>query len=360
MRFSKWILAFLLAFCVSPVFAEQAAVTTNAKGMIQRSSFSFAIGPTWNYWEGYGIDNGAFSAIRTSKLSNNYSNSVTQKPLGSSFLGPVAGAQIKLFYNYEIELPFLTMDNFLMRNNYVKFKGTAELSPVSMNLEASATISPLALLKFSAGARIGTGWSFFGLFNGLGRNVPGTNKILVEPLSGLIYSLYADGTFQFDTGAIIKGDWTHVLLVATGRILYYGNTGAKDTEAWLYEADEGENINGWKFQGTYVIGYQFPALVAPLKMVAVMFDSDTRISYNSSFYEPISTGGWGSDFTVWRITPIVNFSLSPTDSLTALCYFRNRADYSDSTIFNRYFTSKSIVGNYWHFYQLIFKWDHTF
>ena len=64
------------------------------------------------------------------------------------------------------------------------------------------------------------------VYNGL----DGYNNL--SPFKHWFTKFYAQGTFQFDTGAIIAGDWTHVQILYTYQAYYSAISGVPDGTVW--------------------------------------------------------------------------------------------------------------------------------
>ncbi|HOK00077.1 MAG TPA: hypothetical protein PLW34_11015 [Termitinemataceae bacterium] len=273
------------------------------------------------------------------------------RSLGSTW----GGAETKAVLSYTHSTPFLVGPG-LMANNAVTGKGSLELSPVSINGVGQCSLSPIAFLVFDAGAAIGTGWTA-GPFQGLGLN-PASNDVSLEltPFGGLVWRVWGAGTFQFDVAALFPGEWNHLVVVATAKVEYKAYTGAASHQAWLYEADGGENFNGTKFYGTYILGYQIPRLV---NFVGLMAESEEWIDGVRN-YSPMASGGWGSDFRFWLLSALLNFKFSQKDTLILLFQFKMDRDYTDATTRYRSFETRVFEAPYWYFNRIAFSYTHTF
>jgi len=304
--------------------------------------------------EGWGLTgDGAFAPISYSVVTPvNHVPNDPGRTLGTTW----GGAQAKASVSYALKYPFLTGDGPLFKSNSVEYKMSGELSPVSLNALASVTLTPIALLKLSAGAGAGTGW--YAGFNGLGRNLPGLDYDAPqhEPFSGVVYRMWMSATFQFDVGAVVPGKWNHIIMAAVPKLEYRAFTGAENSTAWQWEADDGENFNGFKYYGTYVLGYQLPFAV---NTVGVLLDTEQYIGSTASL-STMASGGWGSDFIKMNFGPLVNIALNDNSDLTVLFQLKNGRRYTDATIGNRYFEYREYESWYIALYRLALSYTVKF
>lgn len=274
------------------------------------------------------------------------------RTLGSTW----GGAEAKLAFSYSDSMPFL-VGSGLMKDNNLSGKASLELSPVSINAVGQVSLTPIAFLVFTGGAALGTGWTA-GPFQGLGLNPADNNVSGIEltPFGGLVWRVWGSGTFQFDLAALMPGEWNHVVVQAVGKVEYKAYTGAADGKAWLYEADGGENFNGAKFYGTYILGYQMPLMV---NFLGFMAESEEWIG-DVRDYSTMASGGWGSDFRFWQLGSLTNFQLGKNDSLLVLVQFKMARDYTDATTRNRSFETREYEAPYWYFNRIALSYTHKF
>ena len=306
--------------------------------------------------EGWGLSgDGAFAPISYSVIDTTSANHRAEDP-GRSLGTTWGGAEAKAVVSYSLKYPFLTGDGALFKTNSVEYKFSGEISPVSVNALASVTLTPIALLKLSAGAGAGTGW--YAGFNGLGRNLPGHtyDAPLKEPVSGIVYRMWMSATIQFDVGAVVPGKWNHIVVAAVPKLEYKGFTVVDNSTAWQWEADDGENFNGFKFYGTYVLGYQLPFAV---NTVAFLLDTEQYVGHTASL-STMASGGWGSDFIKMNFGPLVSITLSNNSDLTVLFQLKNGRRYTDATIENRYFEYRKYESWYISLYRLALSYTIKF
>jgi hypothetical protein len=306
--------------------------------------------------EGYGID-GGFAPVSYQKVPSDELDHHSNDP-GRSLGSTWGSAKGNAVFDHTITIPVLTGTGALTRGNNLSIRLGGELSPVSLNAVTEVKLTPIAFFNAAAGVKVGTGWSFFGLFNGLGRNLPGKEYTapLSEPLSGAVFDTWLSATVQFDLAAVWPGEWHHVVTQLTPSIHWRGFTGAGPETAWEYEADGGMNFNGFKFRGSYFLGYQMPIA---LDTVGFLLETSQYIG-EVGRRSPMSKGGWGSDFVELTFGPLANISFSDTFSLTMLTQFQNGRDYSDESIGNRYFEYREVEGVYIDLYRVVFITTFTF
>jgi len=302
--------------------------------------------------KGYGVSDGGFAPI-----------SYTPEPLPGSYfsvgnddgrdLGSGWGAaEIQALLIHRIKVPFLTGTGALTSGNNVSFAITGALSPVSTRLELRATLTPIAFLNVFAGAMLGTGWDI-GLFNGMGLNADGSGVPESASFQGVVLESWIGGTFQFDLAALVPGDWTHVVTLVSPKLQYAVFSGADRGEAWMWEADNGENFNGFMFYGTYFLGYQMPLV---LNTAGILLETEQNLGYVRNL-STMDSGGWGSDFVVITVGPVFNFTLSESSSLAVLFQFRRERLYDGTSIFANYYENRNYVGTYWDFYRIAFSYS---
>jgi hypothetical protein len=304
--------------------------------------------------KGYGVEDGGFAPTTydPQPLPGSYSAPTAfdeGRDLGSTW-GP---AEIQFLMTHKIRVPFLAGRGALSSGNNVTFSFTGAVTPVSTRLETRVNLTPIAFLDFFAGAMIGTGWDI-GLFNGMGLNADGTGNPESASFQGVVTESWIGGTFQFDLAALVPGDWMHVVTLVSPKLQYAWFSAADKGEAWMWEADDGENFNGFMFYGTYFLGYQMPLA---LDMVGLLLETEQNLGYVKDL-DAEDLGDWGSEYVQVTLSPVFSFNLSKTSSLAVLFQFRRERlyDESDDTIFANYFRNRNQVGTYWDFYRIAFSY----
>jgi hypothetical protein len=208
--------------------------------------------------KGFGVINGGFAPI-------SYSHEEPPGPLPPPDEGRDLGsgwgaAQPQVLLNHRIRVPFMTGNSSLAADNNILYKITGALPPVSARLELDTTFTPIAFFNINAGTMLGTGWDIR-IFNGMGLNADGTGIPESASFQGVVITPWVGATLQFDLGALVPGAWTHIVALANQKIMYSWFSGADRGEDWMFEADIGENFNGFKLYGRYFLGYQMPPVL---------------------------------------------------------------------------------------------------
>lgn len=209
------------------------------------------------------------------------------------------------------KVPVLNLDNPFMRDNNIKFKLGAELTPVTIEGKFNVVWTPLAFLEVYGGASIGSGWKLL-TWHGLSLNQNKAGKTHKTPVNfkKAFYSANFGGALQFDLGAIVKSDWTHIIARIDQYFLYKGVTGVGQLDSWVIMDDNGENRNGFTYCASYVLGYQMPL---PMNMIAF------RVETGKTFFKVpagIDKSTWGEDRVNMLFGPIISFK--PIDKLSIL------------------------------------------
>jgi hypothetical protein len=223
--------------------------------------------------------------------------------------------------NWSFTMPMLQGNNFLTRGNNLKTSVFYNIAPVSMNAGLDLILTPIAFAQIKAGASIGTGWNFPALDlapHAWGINRPqtdGAGLIEGKPFEAVISEFYGGAVLQFDVGAVVPGDWTHLLIQVYQGFSYRANNMAGPNDSWSHENDGGENRNAPRYYGSYVLGYQFPA-VPILDMAALMAEMD----YN--FYDTPNRHFFGDDRPLWTFSFLANAIFTKRFSATLAAQFR--------------------------------------
>ena len=243
--------------------------------------------------------------------------------------------EAKLSLIQSFAFPFMQGSGPLTSGNNITTVLSAEISPISVDGIAEVNWTPAAFFVLSGGAMAMSGWNM-ALGNGIGINKPidanagkpRKASIEGEAFAGLIWSGWGAGTLQFDLGAVIPGDWTHVLFQTRQEFRYSAYTGAASGEPWVLESDDAENLNGWKYRAAYVLGYSMPRSPV-LDMVAFAAELEKPL-YNTP-------GGdfWGENLGQWVFSGIFNFTVTPKFSTTLAVQMRTRRNHGTSDFGNR-------------------------
>ena len=163
---------------------------------------------------------------------------------------------------YQVKIPMLVGEGPLMSGNNLKLKTQIGVSPIAATATLDAVLTPIAVLEVSLGGGAGTGWDFSLMdLAGLKLATDGIGTTLnSDQLVGTYYMGRLGAAFQFDTGAILEGDWTSVVIRAYQELNYKGYSNAPADIAWEFE-NGGAMVNGFNYKGEYILGYQMPLIV---------------------------------------------------------------------------------------------------
>jgi hypothetical protein len=245
--------------------------------------------------------------------------------------------EAKLSFSQSFIFPFLQGSGPLTSDNNIAAVLGAEVTPVSLNGKAEITWTPAAFFLLSGGGLAGSGWNI-PLGNGIGINKP-EDESAAKPrkatvdgtaFDGLLWRAWGAGTLQFDLGAVIPGDWNHVLFQSRQELRYGAYSRAAPGESWIFEADYGENQNGLVYYASYVLGYQMP-LSPLLDTIAFMAEIDKNL-YNTP-------GGdfWGDNLGKWTFSGLFNFSITPRFSTALVLQMQTRRNHGSSDFDNDYY-----------------------
>lgn len=234
------------------------------------------------------------------------------------------------------KIPFMQFDNPLTKDNNIDFKIGAEITPITVEGKFNITWTPLAFLELYAESKIGSGWKLKLQKDLLGLAVNedngGKKKLVPLNFSKAVYSFALGGAFQFDLGAVIPHDWSHVVFKTDQYALYKAMTGVKPETSWLYQADSGENRNGWRYMSSYVIGYQMPLF---LDLIGMKIDVEKKL-----FTPPEGRDSkkWGEDLLLTTFGPIINFNIKKDYNIMLLAQWYTYPVYKSGTKYDFYQT----------------------
>lgn len=219
--------------------------------------------------------------------------------------------QTKIAYDYAV------IDN-------LKLKLSASFSPVSVNTSAGAIWLPFPFLELAFNSTIGSGWNI-PIADGLRINQrEGTNdnELVDAAFDGLVLGVEGGAAFQFDYAALVPGDWNHILFRTYHGLKYQAFTAADAGESWLYQADDGENRNGWSYTGTTFIGYQMPIFLNTVGLLA---------EGNLYLYDTPGGEVWGDDLMRWTLGAVMNFSVASKLGLTIISQAQTARNFTSAT-----------------------------
>lgn len=358
MRFFRMILPVL--------FIAGLSFSLFAEGVEHSTSVGAEFAYYFDHNEGWGQTGGFvapdYSPVETPASFNPALNDYSAdeaRSLGSGW----GSVELQLYLKHRIKVPALQGEGSLVSDNNVTFNFDLYAAPVAAYVKASATITPIAFLNFNFGGMIGTGWNAQ-IFNGVGNNVNG--NIDTTSFPGAVMELFSSATFQFDLAALVPGEWNHVVVLANGEFTYSHFTAAEAEEPWQWLADGGENLNGFKYDGSYFLGYQMPLVLDTIGFLvetSQMIGPNSQLSTMAGLDENISTladNGWGSDYISVTFGPLANFTFNDHSSLAVLVQFNTGIDYTDETVFNQYYQNRVYEDSYVKFHRIALAYNYKF
>ena len=275
---------------------------------------------------------------------------------GSNF-APVTGAfsgiecSTTLFADYKIETPLGR--HWLLKDANVLVSGGIQLTPISLLPQISVGFQPFPFFVIKAGAMLGLGWNFMG-FEGLCEFDEEKREYkALSTLSHPYYNFWAESMLMFDTGAIIPGDWTHVVMLAAFRTYYSGVAGIGRHDVFEWQGSK-NYVQGFQYEFRGIVGYQ-PPLV--LNLAGVMckteghFDGADYGNFNSNF---------DGDFCTVSLSPMFQFKFGEKDELLFMFDFSSRRQFNlehDKAEEELYLKS---TGREWYFKRFVISWTHIF
>lgn len=279
----------------------------------------------------------------------------------SPICGPFAGAEGRITprIGYTIDTPL--GENWLVSGANLYLEGFMGITPISLNPGFKVSFTPVPFLVFSAGGEAGTGWAMesFG-WCGLGVYDASTNTYKDAPFAMWNLKWWAQATFQFDTGAIIQGDWTHVLMQYSYQVYQEICTGAttngSPTDIWIWN-NGGNKGHGLREYMNAILGYQLPIPV--LKVVGVMFESDRAYSLDA-----YPNAGFDATFAEISLSPLAQLKFDDHNSLNVLFHFKSRRTFDNYRIGadgkNAPEYVNNTTGREWFFNRLALSYTYKF
>lgn len=253
--------------------------------------------------------------------------------------------------DYKIPTPFGT--NPLVKGNNVTISPALEISPVTLMPQFFVAFTPIAFLKFTASAKIGTGWDFIGI-KGMGDLDSAENGYKsLTPFKNYFYEFRLSNLFQFDVGAIVPGDWTHVVMQASYDILYTGLTGVENGTPWIWQAS-GEKANGWNYYSQIILGYQMPLVLQTVGLQFELSGYYDEASFDAKYLD------WNPSFMRVNINPICILKFNENHSLTIQTRFSSRRGFSSDKGSSATNFNLDYNGREWWLERIAFSYAYSF
>lgn len=239
-------------------------------------------------------------------------------------------AQALVGVTQSFKVPFMQFDNPLTKDNNINFKIGAEITPITTEGKFNITWTPIAFMELYTEATVGSGWNIHLKpkdIIGIGINEKNAGKTHKKPLilTNAVYSFSLGGALQFDLGAVIPHDWSHVVFRMDQYALYHGMSGVSPETSWIYKDDSGQNRNGWKYQASYLIGYKLPIF---LDLIALKIDTEKKLYASPS---GLDRKTWGEDLIYTTFGPIINFNIKKDYNIMLLVQWQTKPLYKGSS-----------------------------
>ena len=232
--------------------------------------------------------------------------------------GPFNGVLAKATWKTAYTIPTPLGQGPLLSSANVELIGSLEISPLSIRPIASVAFTPLPFLVFDVGSSIGSGWNMLG-FEGLCKYQGNSYKNLT-PFAYYYHDHWVGATFQFDTGALIEGDWTHVVMLANYQMIYKGITGLDKGTLWAWQTTQGY-VNGLGYRFITMLGYQMPTFVNLVGFMADMYG----YYRNSDYGDYANTYG---KFMIVELNLFANLKLNENNSLLVASRVSSRRSFA--------------------------------
>ncbi len=266
--------------------------------------------------------------------------------------GPYSGLEGRATFFADYTIPTPLGKHWLVKDANLVLEGKFEISPVSVKPGVAVTFTPLPFLVFNAGAEGGTGWTLAGLqgmalFNDTNLANPVYDDL--TPFKNWYYKLWAQGSFQFDFGAVIQSKWAHVLTVYTYQVYYEGISGLNENAIWEWQCTKNKTNALINYQNI-VLAYQIPDCV--LQRVGVL--TEIEGCYSDSAYK---NPDYDSAFKTVSISPLMQFAFTPKHSLTALIGFSSRRSFAQEHTVNTVEPLLTATGREWFFRRIALSYS---
>ncbi|QEN04717.1 hypothetical protein EW093_08350 [Thiospirochaeta perfilievii] len=276
----------------------------------------------------------------------------TQRDLGSTW----GAVELKGNYKLTLKRNFLTGASALTKDNSLKHTFSFDISPVTVSLETSTTISPIAFLEFTLGTQLGSGWKAVGA-DGLAlyTNPLGPEE---EAFQGVFSKTWLSGTFQFDTAALMGGDttWKHIVLLSNHNLMLKYFSAAGTDEPWIFQAGD-PSYNGFRYEQSTFVGYQMPLV---LDMAGILFETGANL-FDNATRSTMDSSGWGSDFIDTKIGVLLNFKVGENGAFVLLPQIKKRLRYTDGSVKELYFINRKTDINdpyFWSFDRIAISYTY--
>ena len=267
--------------------------------------------------------------------------------------GPYSGLEgcTTLYADYKINTPL--GESWLVKDASVLFEGALEVTPISVRPKASIEFQPLPFFVLKTGGSVGFGWNLGGIEGLCELNKVTCDYEKLSTFNHPFYEVWGSATFMFDTGAIISGDWTHVVMLATYKTFYTGIAGLDSDAVYEWQCSKGK-ARGLQYEFQGILGYQMPLT---LSLAGFMFKSTGH--YNGADYA-LFNDNYNGAFAELTISPVMQFKFGAKDELYCLLDFSSRRSFDSKFEKEGESLYLTATGREWFFQRIAFSWTHKF
>lgn len=252
---------------------------------------------------------------------------------------------------YTIKTPL--GEHWLTKDANVFFTGAVEVTPVSVRPMLSAGFSPLPFIVLKGGASAGFAWNYLGLEGIAKFNKDSGEYETLSTINHPFYEFWAQSDFMFDTGALIPGEWTHLIMLGSFRIFYSGIAGLERHD--IYEWQTTKNMaQGLQYEASGLLAYQMPLA---LYRAGIIFTAGGH--FNGGDYGNLDSW-YDGGFTKYSLSPALQFKLSAKDELRCLFQFANRRSFEQYHDKAEQELFMKTTGQEWYFQRIALSWSHRF
>lgn len=267
--------------------------------------------------------------------------------------GPYHSIECRTTFNADYKIDTPLGEHWLLSDANMILSGALELTPVSVRPKISVGFQPLPFFVVKGGSSVGFGWNYLN-FGGLRKfNAEEREYENTATFSHPYYDFWGQAMLMFDTGALVPGDWNHVLMLASFTASYSAIAGIDKHEAYEWQCSKNK-VSGAQYEAQALVAYQMPLI---LSMAGLMYTADGHF-YGSDYGD--LNKSYRGNFVTHSISPVLQFTLSEKDELFCLFNFSSRRRFRDKLEKEEDKLFMKTSGREWFFNRLALSWTHNF
>lgn len=146
----------------------------------------------------------------------------------------------------------------------------------------------------------------------------------LSTISHPFYEFWAQSDFMFDTGALIPGEWTHLIMLGSFRIFYSGIAGLERHD--IYEWQTTKNMaQGLQYEASGLLAYQMPLA---LYRAGIIFTAGGH--FNGGDYGNLDSW-YDGGFTKYSLSPHCSSSFPQRTSSSVFFSLQTGAALNNTT-----------------------------